>query len=137
MQPPVPQSLQPGEPLTTKVTGATPPASNQNLAEEGQVAKRLRQPSEPTAIERANHELTHVPYREWCGACVKGRGPTQGHRAQEHAGHPVIQLDYYFPLGNDTLKGLSAVDRTTGYGTSTLVRYKGGTDKYAVRQYEL
>ena len=38
-----------------------------------------------------------------------------------------------FPLGNDTLKGLSAVDRTTGYGTSTLVRYKGGTDKYAVR----
>ena len=45
----------------------------------------------------------------------------------------MIQLDYYFPLGNDTLKGLLAVDRTMGYGTSTLVRYEGGTDKYAVR----
>ena len=44
----------------------------------------------------------------------------------------MIQLDYYYPLGQQEIKGLSVVDTTTGCGFSTMLRYKGAQDAYAV-----
>ena len=37
----------------------------------------LRVPIEPTASERRQHELTHLPYRDWCPRCVKAKGPRE------------------------------------------------------------
>ena len=51
-----------------------------NVVEEGQVAKLLRQPYEPTAQERAEHEKTHIPYRPWCSHCVRGKGRNLWHQ---------------------------------------------------------
>ena len=27
-----------------------------------------------TEGERIEHEMTHLPFRSWCGRCIKGRG---------------------------------------------------------------
>ena len=41
------------------------------------------------AVERSRHELTHMPYRNWCFSCVGGRGADKPHRKSEgYSGHP-------------------------------------------------
>ena len=37
--------------------------------------KELKTPGEPSISERRQHELTHLPYRDWCPLCVKAKGP--------------------------------------------------------------
>ena len=56
------------------------------------------------------------------------------HRRREHDGLPTLQVDFFFPLGSkDTdIKGISVVDVTTGYGGSTMIRWKSSRDQYAV-----
>ena len=34
----------------------------------------LNIPGEPSESERRLHELTHLPYRDWCAHCVKSKG---------------------------------------------------------------
>ena len=36
--------------------------------------KMLKIPGEPSESERRLHELTHLPYRDWCEHCVKSKG---------------------------------------------------------------
>ena len=31
---------------------------------------KMNDPKEPSAEERREHELTHLPYRNWCKHCV-------------------------------------------------------------------
>ena len=53
------------------------------LEEEGSkeevVLRRKRTPGEPTPEERANHDLSHTPYRSWCPFCVAGRARDEPH----------------------------------------------------------
>ena len=44
--------------------------SEQQDAEEGTVLKPKRSPHLPIEEERKPHEISHVPYRSWCPACV-------------------------------------------------------------------
>ena len=37
-------------------------------------------PRLPSEEEVANHELTHLPYRNWCPACVKAEREDVDHR---------------------------------------------------------
>ena len=55
----------------------------QKEGEEAVVPKLVRDPGEPTAQERAEHEKTHLPYRSWCKFCVMGRGRDLPHRAKD------------------------------------------------------
>ena len=48
--------------------------------EEARVARARRAPRGPTQIERELHELTHLPYRDWRGRCVRGAGEKTPHR---------------------------------------------------------
>ena len=41
--------------------------------------KKLQDPKKPSAEEVEEHEKTHLPYRSWCKACVKGRGKAMPH----------------------------------------------------------
>ena len=43
-----------------------------------------RAPDEPSAEERARHEVTHLPYQPWFAWCVMGKG-----RAKPHVQRPV------------------------------------------------
>jgi len=47
--------------------------------EERGVAKML-DPRQPSEEERRTHNLTHLPYRNWCEHCVKGRGREADHK---------------------------------------------------------
>ena len=31
-------------------------------------------PTEPTKIEKEDHDKTHLPFRNWCRHCIRGRG---------------------------------------------------------------
>ena len=48
--------------------------SPDELAVQARTVKTLPVPHEPTAQERATHELTHLPYRSWCTVCVQAKG---------------------------------------------------------------
>ena len=50
-------------------------------------------PKEPTAIEIEQHNACHEPFREWCRACVVGRGHQDPHHTRdEEKSLPVIGL---------------------------------------------
>ena len=38
-----------------------------------------RAPEEPSADERAHHEVTHLPSQPWCASCVMGKGRAKPH----------------------------------------------------------
>ena len=71
--------------------------SAQPGGEEAQRARPLRAPPVPTPQMVAEHEVTHIPYRSWCPACVAGRGRSYSHH---HEGRdstvPVISADYLY-----------------------------------------
>ena len=51
----------------------------------------------PTGKEMAEHDLTHIPYRDWCKHCVQGRARENQHRRQQGDQKdeiPLIAMDY-------------------------------------------
>ena len=59
-------------------------------------------PKQPTARERALHEVTHLPFRPWCQHCVAPRSYGDHHATVADAAetaereHPTIQADFFF-----------------------------------------
>ena len=49
--------------------------------EEAEVPKIRRKPRAPSKREREEHEATHLPFRDWCRHCVRGRGRNNPHRS--------------------------------------------------------
>ena len=41
---------------------------------DGRKMRKMLNPCLPTRAEIDEHELTHLPFRNWCEHCVKGRG---------------------------------------------------------------
>ena len=71
--------------------------------------ERLAQiaPIQPPRAMIDAHEVSHLPYRDWCSACVRGRGKSQPHNGiKDHSSEqvPVISLDYGFLCGSRTRK---------------------------------
>ena len=63
--------------------------------------ERFAQPAsiQPTAAMIDAHEVSHLPCRNWCSACVRGRGKSQPHKGiKDHSSEPVpvISMDYGF-----------------------------------------
>ena len=54
-------------------------SEGEDEAEEGQAAKGVKKPTLPSQVVIAQHNLTHVPYRNWCPHCVKGKSHGKGH----------------------------------------------------------
>jgi hypothetical protein len=61
-------------------TGPIPRAAGAGA--EAPVPKPLPQQVAPTAEEKAQHELTHLPYRPWCSVCVQAKARDDPHRKQ-------------------------------------------------------
>ena len=53
------------------------------VIEEGVAPKALRQPYQPTQKQIDEHELTHIPFRDWCVHCMRGRGQSNQHRIDQ------------------------------------------------------
>ena len=65
--------------------------------ERGPLARRRRAPHELTAEEAERHALTHVPYRDWCEACVRGKARENSHRRiRNDTDMDEVEIDYLF-----------------------------------------
>ena len=89
--------------------------------EEGESGERkvhkMTSPKKPSPAEVEEHNLTHLPFRNWCRHCVRGRGKEADHRVtkKEESGVPEIHLDYCFPGEEEAGKNLTVLAaRTTG-----------------------
>ena len=58
--------------------------------------KKARDPKLPSAADIAEHELTHIPYRDWCKWCNLGRGRGIPHRHGGDSAVPIVGIDYFF-----------------------------------------
>ena len=82
-------------------------------SQEARKAVGLRSPTMPSESERKQHELTHLPYRDWCQHCVSGKGKENHHRTLKYK-TPTVQLDYsYLKQGpDDSLIKVKSTDVT-------------------------
>ena len=85
------------------------------------VATPLPSPKEPTPAAREKHNLTHVPYEDWCPFCVAARRPNcNPHKRQlDDRMQPLLLGDYAFVrnTGGDQLTPILIV-RLKPYGYS-------------------
>ena len=65
----------------------------------------LKIPGEPTLAERRQHELTHLPLRDWCPHCVKAKG-RHGPAKKQSDRQPVIQIDYCLHATSEDLPSI-------------------------------
>ena len=112
-------------------------------SKEGLRAKVVRKGYTPTQKEIDEHMPFHLPYREWCCHCVKGKCHGCPHRAKdkdekEAEQVPVISVDYMY-MSDKQKEGeekgmpiLVAKDRKTKVIRARVVPHKG-VDAYAVK----
>ena len=89
-------------------------------------ATGIKAPAQPTAQERAEHELTHLPYRSWCPTCVQNKGSSDNHPRQQSK-LPVIQFDFCFFTSHgetSTTPILTGIDVEKGLSMAILVGSK-------------
>ena len=64
---------------------------------EANVPTAVATPKEHGAVERSRHELTQLPYRNWCFSFVAGRGADDPHRQSDsYGGPPRVECDFMF-----------------------------------------
>ena len=102
---------------------------------EGRVAKGILAPKEPSPDEKAKHELTHWPYRSWCGWCVQSRGHDDHHKRSDAEraalAKPMLQIDYFFMrtvFEKEILTCISGIERKSGACIASAVPVKGDND---------
>ena len=81
-------------------------------------ARPLPSPKQPTPAQVALHNLTHLPYEDWCTICVSCRRPNDHHRHQKvERLQPLMVADYAFVRnrGDDELVPL-LIGRLYPYG---------------------
>ena len=67
--------------------------------EEARQTKGMRGPTTPTKQEREDHERDHIPFRNWCAHCVRGKSKSSGHFSaapDAERSKPIVSLDYAF-----------------------------------------
>ena len=90
-------------------------------------AKALPRPNEPTEQQRAQHNLTHLPYRSWCEHCVRAKGKERQSKRNTDR-QPLTQIDYSFATAGADVQQrtiLTATDVQAGLATSVVVPAKG------------
>ena len=97
-----------------------------------------RAPHMPTQAEVAAHEITHEPYRDWCRACVAGRGLADKHVQADHSevALPTVAFDYGY-LGDreeECSPILCGKDRDSRWYYGILMPCKGTQDAYCAKQ---
>ena len=98
---------------------------------------KLQDPRKPTEEEVKEHELTHLPFRNWCKHCVAGKGTETPCRRSDGAGElPEFHIDWAFPgeaEANKTVTMLVVRMRDVRMTMSTLAPSKATGDFVAKR----
>ena len=81
-----------------------------DMEEDVKAPKVAARPYQPTKAEIEAHEITHLPYRNWCEHCVAGKGVSSPHISGP-AGDRIgitISMDYCF-MGEEATEGTPPV----------------------------
>ena len=65
-----------GEPADEEILGENVEFGESEEAAEPRV---ITKPCRPSAAEVEAHNVTHIPFRNWCEVCVRGRAQDMGH----------------------------------------------------------
>ena len=65
--------------------------------EEARQPNTRKVPIQPSQEEVDKHMVTHLPFRDWCPHCVRGKSGSKPHKAS-HGTHeiPTVAIDYMF-----------------------------------------
>ena len=90
-------------------------------------------PVKPSKEEKERHEaMGHVQYRNWCPACVRGRGQNTPHRSCDRSESelPLVSMDYFFAgeEDNPTATMIAVKDSKSKAIHAYLVEAKGTCD---------
>ena len=100
-------------------------------------AKGLKSPDQPTPQGRAEHNLTHLPFRSWCKQCIQNKSKSDAHpKQQRNSKAPVVQFDfcYFKSLGEQkTTLILTGIDIETGMAMAVVVGNKTQDFNYQVQ----
>ena len=120
-----------------------PTDADEDMVQEAEELKHVPAPILPSKAEVESHNVSHLPFRSWCSACVRGRGLSLCHRnvdtkMKEAAQIPIVSVDNGFfgqPEGraHDTLPVLIVRDRKSRGIWSHPVPSKGVTHPYPAR----
>ena len=113
--------------------------SHDEEQQQGTKAKAVQAPKQPTPRQEIQkHNVTHLPYRNWCPICVQARG-RQNNRPKQHSKLPIIQLDFGYIKGFDDSNVhqiLTAIDVQSGMVMATQRTDKRMLIDYAVKQLQ-
>ena len=122
--------------------------------------KAIWKPVRPSVKEVEEHNLTHMPFRNWCIFCVKGKAKDDPHKRKikqdEEQDIPIVSIDYMFMESrearlrrkelnrrrggneNEEDKGMPILvlkDSRTKVALSRVVPHKG-RDQYAIERLQ-
>eukprot|EP00971_Amphidinium_carterae_P147634 2926253-Amphidinium_carterae.2 len=103
--------------------------------QEANIPKAYEAPTLPTQQEIDEHNLTHLPYRDWCKHCVQGKSKSQHHQRGGPTKQSITQIDHASPKSdndNHNVTVLTMCESTTGLGYATVVnrRTQGDNEIY-------
>ena len=100
--------------------------SEEEEEEEAQAPKRTRDPAAPSAQERRDHQVAHLPFRNWRKECMRGRGRSAPHvsSGETEVTVPMVTLDFFF-LGEPGVEGTSPVSAMRDREMQGAVRARG------------
>ena len=95
-----------------------------DIEEEAEAQRALRDPGTPSKQEREEHELSHLPFRPWCAACIKGRAKDKMSlklsEAYSGSGIPRVRMDNCY-LTEKSGEGEGGEEETAGESATVLV----------------
>ena len=99
---------------------------------------KVADPKLPTQTEIDEHNLTHLPFRNWCRHCIRGKERSADHRVEaRHDGMAEVHMDYCFM---NTADGevkhtiLVAREKFTRMTLATEVPMKGASVEFPARR---
>ena len=57
-----------------------PTSADEDVVQEAEELKHVPAPILPSQAQVESHNVSHLLFRSWCSACVRGRGLSLGHR---------------------------------------------------------
>ena len=100
--------------------------------------RRVLDPKPPSPREVEEHNLTHLPYRNWCKHCVFGKGRAAPHykRTKREDSLAEIHFDYCFmsTACQPLVTILMGKERESKMCMATMVPMKGGSVEFPARR---
>jgi hypothetical protein len=115
------------------------PVDGEEIVEEAAAVRSLPDVCRPCEAEVNQHNLIHLPFRDWCPYCVQGKAVSYPHVKRKEAEDdvPVISADYMGVKHREPQEGqnpiIVMVDRKTKKKFANVLKVKG-VEHYAVER---